>query len=238
MLLLYEKSRIFGRYQPIKIMFYFRLDRLFVKDNRRRTIFKSRDKADLQIYSFVTTSDNPLPALKALTRARSERSIQRIIRAATREVIASRVFTPVKNIKDNHELTFGDTGIVLYRADTIPPDFNWQLVVIGSRRKTRDDAKMFKAVVEDEEFISFSSSLMRALEGAQDPKTLAAVEIGKYVARFLLHFHSTKEDDQLGLIYQSWNRQEHYEHGKRFKDNVPDLTKNMFYDYSMFGFDE
>ncbi|MBP1730274.1 MAG: hypothetical protein H6Q55_703 [Deltaproteobacteria bacterium] len=43
------------------------------------------------------------------------------------------------------------------------------------------------------------------------------------------------KDDQIGVAYQSFNRFEHYPHGERKKDDVPDLSNNIFIDYSIFG---
>ena len=44
-------------------------------------------------------------------------------------------------------------------------------------------------------------------------------------------------DEMIGVLCMSLNRLKHYRHGERKRDNVPDLTNNMFVDYSIFGFD-
>lgn len=218
-------------------MFYFRLDRIFIHDNGVNRLFKSLDKANVQIYSFITTGDESLPALKGFTIAKPKEEQIQMIKDAVAQVMTSRIFTPIENIKDEHELTFGDTGIVLYQSKEIPADFNWQLVVIGSKEKIRTQAQMLKDVIEHESFDGFVSNILLMLSAAVNPAITAGVEIGKYLTSFILSQYANKQDDQLGIVYQSWNRQEHYKHGKRFKDGVPDLTKNMIYDYSMFGFE-
>jgi len=43
------------------------------------------------------------------------------------------------------------------------------------------------------------------------------------------------KDDQVGLAYQSFNKPEHYPHGERKRDDVPDLSNNVLIDYSIFG---
>lgn len=218
-------------------MFYFRLDRIFIHDNGVNRLFKKLDKANIQIYSFITTGNNTLPALENFTIAKPKEEQEQIIREAVAQVMTSRIFTPIENVKDEHELTFGDTGIVLFQSEVIPEDFNWQLVVIGSKQKSRSQAQMLSDVLNDETFDTFLTNILVVLSTSVNPVITAGIEIGKYLTSFILKKYAKKQDDQIGIVYQSWNRQEHYKHGKRFKDGVNDLTKNMVYDYSMFGFD-
>lgn len=219
-------------------MFYFRLDRIFIHDNGVSRLFKKLDKANVHIYSFITTGNDALPALKGFTNAKPKEEQIEIIKKAVAQVMSSRLFTPIENVKDEHELTFGDTGFVLYQADKIPEDLNWQLVVIGSKDKIRTEAQMLNDVFKDSTFDSFLANILLVLSTSVNPAVTAGIEIGKYLTSFILNQYAKKQDDQLGIVYQSWNRQEHYKHGKRFKDGVNDLTKNMVYDYSMFGFEE
>lgn len=219
-------------------MFYFRLDRIFIQDNGVNRLFKKLDKANVHIYSFITTGNDALPALKDFTTAKPKEEQIKMVKEAVIKVMSARIFTPIENVKDEHELTFGDTGIVLYQAKKIPMDFNWQLVVIGSKEKIRTQAQMLDDVFKDHTFDSFLSNILIVLSTSINPAITAGIEIGKYLTSFILNQYAKKQDDQLGIVYQSWNKQEHYKHGKRFKDGVPDLTKNMIYDYSMFGFEE
>ena len=218
-------------------MFYFRLDRLFIKDNGRNTIFKSRDLADIQVYSFISTEDTVLPSITGLTTAKTEEEKLDLIKKATNEFISVRSLPLVQRIKDNHELTFGDTGTILYRSEKIPSDLHWQLVVVGSREKQRSKAKIYNDVINSSDFNNFSKSLLTALSIAVTPQITASIAIGKFVTNFILQQYAKKEDDQLGLIYQSWIRRTDYPHGKRTRDHQIDLRKNMFYDYTIFGFE-
>lgn len=41
----------------------------------------------------------------------------------------------------------------------------------------------------------------------------------------------------IGILYMSLNRREHYLHGDRKKDNVPDLQNQMTINYPIFAYD-
>ena len=219
-------------------MFFFRLNRILIHSNFRHTIFKRRDKTDVEIYCFVTTGDRPLPSLKGLTAATDDALKTEMLKRAVRDAIDARIFTPVENVKDEQMLTFGDTGFVIYEAEKIPDDFNFQLVLIGSRKKQRDSAKMWEGVLQDSEFAGFLQSTSKLLNLATNPVLAAGSEIGKYLASFILRVYAEQHDDQLGLVYQSLNRMEHYPHGERKRDGNKDLTGNMEFDYSLFGFEK
>ena len=107
-------------------MFYFRLNRILIHSNRRTTLLKKRDVADVEIYCFVTTGTRPLPALKGLTATIDEEKREAMIKKSVQQAIDARIFTPVENIKDDHILTFGDTGFVIFEDEEIPDDFHFQ----------------------------------------------------------------------------------------------------------------
>jgi hypothetical protein len=218
-------------------MFYFRLNRILIHSNRRRTLFKKRDHTDMEIYCFVTTGNRPLPALKGLTAEIDEEKKANMLKKAVQQAIDARIFTPVENIKDEHIVTFGDTGFVLYEDDKIPDDFHFQMVLIGSRSKQRDTAKLFQNIEKDSEFAGFLRSTAKLAGVVPNPAVIAGAEIGKFLTKYLLRASAEQDDDQLGLVYQSWNRQEHYAHGERKRDGNKDLTGNIEYDYSLFGFE-
>ncbi len=219
-------------------MFYFRLDRLFIRSNGVRKAIKRRDKATVYIYSFVSTNESQLPDLDGLTSGRLKKEERKaIIEKAIASVVSGRKLTPIENVRDEHELTFGDTGIVLHQSKEIPRELHWQLAVIGSKQRVRSNAQLVHDVINDDSFDGFTKDFAKTMRKTVTPQATAFIEIGKYLTNFILKFYTRKNDDQLGLIYQSWNRKEHYPHAKRLKDGVPDLTKNMVYDYSMFGYE-
>ncbi len=218
-------------------MFYFRLNRILIHSNRRKTLFNRRDKTDVEIYCFVTTGTRPLPALKGLSAESDENKKIAMLKKAVQQAVASRIFTPVENVKDNHVLTFGDTGFVIYEDDKIPDDFHFQLVLIGSRNKQRNTAKLLQEVEKDAEFPGFLKSAAQIAGIAANPVVACGAEIGKFLTKYILRVAAEQDDDQLGLVYQSWNRPEHYPHGERKRDDNLDLSGNIRYDYSLFGFE-
>jgi hypothetical protein len=68
-----------------------------------------------------------------------------------------------------------------------------------------------------------------------NPAFVVASEIGKFAVNMLTEKGKKNKDDQVGLLYLSLNRPEHYPFGERKRDDVPDLTQNMLVDYSLFG---
>ncbi len=64
---------------------------------------------------------------------------------------------------------------------------------------------------------------------------LTGVAIARYVFGLVAVTMMEKKDDQIGMVYQSFNRFEHYPHGERKKDDIPDLSNNIRFSYSIFG---
>ncbi len=217
-------------------MFFFRLNRILIHSNFRQALLKKRDKTDVEVYCFITSGDNPLPALKGITAAIEEDKRNSMIKKAVQQALEARVLTPIENVKDEQVLTFGDTGFVIYEATKIPDDFHFQMVLIGNRSKQRDTARMLLDLEKDSELGSLIKSAGN-LVSAVNPAVAIGSEIGKYLTKFILRQYANKDDDQLGLVYQSWNRMEHYPHGERKRDGNKDLTGNIEYDYSLFGFE-
>jgi hypothetical protein len=218
-------------------MFYFRLNRIKVFDNYVQKAISKRDRADVEILSFINSESSLLPQLKCLTSAKTHAKQKDIVSSAVDTAINARVLTPVENVRDHHELLFGDTGYVLFQADAIPECLHWQMVVVGSKAKLRDKANMAQDVIKGKDFDPFVKNLALLAGSAANPIAAASLEIGKFITGIVLQAYANKRDDMLGLVYQSWNRREHYLHGERKKDDQPDLTGNVIYDYSIFGFD-
>lgn len=217
-------------------MFYFRLNRIKVFNNYVQKAISKKDKTDVEILSFINSESSLLPQLKGLTAAKTHAKQKDIVSAAVGAAINTRVLTPVENVRDHHELLFGDTGYVLFQADAIPDCLHWQMVVVGSKAKIRDKASMVQDVVKGKDFDPFVKNVALLAGSAANPIAAASMEIGKFITGVVLQAYINKRDDMLGLVYQSWNRREHYLHGERKKDDQPDLTGNIRYDYSIFGF--
>ena len=219
-------------------MFYFRINRIKIFDNHVHRVIDRRDKADVEILSFVNTESSLLPQLKGLTSAKTEADQKAVLAKAVTAAVEARILTPIENVKDYHELLFGDTGYVLFQTDKIPESLHWQMLVIGSKARMRDRAKLAQDIVSSNDFGTFAANVLAVAGASANPIAYTAMEIGKFITNTIIKLYANKRDDMLGLVYQSWNRQEHYKHGERKKDDQADLTGNIIYDYSIFGFDK
>lgn len=224
-------------------MFFFRVNKITIFHNREARkilgLFGKRRKAEIRILSFVTTEFTELPNLSDLNKTTDPAAQKRIIEQAVASVVGSRQLTTVENVGTNHKLTFGDTGYVVYQSEKIPDHLDWLLLVLEDDTDVRDDAKMVQAIVGHPEFGDLSNNLIGAIsKGAlANPAFAVASEIGKFAVNLLTEKGKKNKDDQVGLMYLSLNRPEHYPFGERKKDDVPDLTGNILVDYSLFGVD-
>ncbi len=220
-------------------MFYFRINKLKIKDNREDPQFLifGPDKAEVRLVSFIIRDDFSFPDMDELLSSNDEVQKREIIKAATQQVASSRIFTTVENVKDNSVMTFGDTGYVLYQSETIPEDFNWSLIAIESDSDVRKLGKRIEAVVDDDGFDDFASNLLVLLATAANPSYIAGIQITKFIAKAVSDNLKSNKDDLIGILYMSLNRREHYPHLERKRDDVGDLTNNMLIDYSIFGFE-
>ena len=222
-------------------MFFFRINKISIFSNRESKrilgLFGKRRKAEIRILSFVTTEFTELPNLSDLSQTIDPAAQKRIIEQAVASVVGSRQLTTVENVSANQKLTFGDTGYVVYQSEHIPEHFDWLLLVMEDDTDVRDNAQMVDAIVKHPEFGDLSNNLIGAVsKGAlANPAFLVASEIGKFAVNLLTEKGKKNKDDQVGLLYLSLNRAEHYPFGERKRDDVMDLTANMTVDYSLFG---
>ncbi|MCA9124613.1 MAG: hypothetical protein H6822_34995 [Planctomycetaceae bacterium] len=221
-------------------MFFFRLNKLKIIDNREeRNIFQlfGPDRAEVQLSSFITTDSTDLPEVGELLATDNLQRRRKLAELSVARVINSRVLMTIENVTDNHEMTFGDTGYVLYQADRIPEQFDWILLALESDQDQRDMGVEMNTVLQNDEFHATLDNTLALAATAANPSYTVAVSIGKLVTKMLAQQCRKNDDDMIGVLYTSLNRREHYPHGERKKDNVADLTNNMFVDYSLFGFD-
>jgi len=221
-------------------MFYFRINRLKITDNRERghllRVF-GEDRAEVKLNSFITTDATQFPEMDALWTTNDRRRQKDVLAAAVAHVVDSRILTTVENVTDNHEMTFGDTGFVLHQSEEIPDGFSWLLLAIESDREARELGADMMSLVDSQTFDGFLTDTLSLAATAANPSFAAAVGIGKFVARTVSERIRNDKDDMVGLLYMSLNRREHYPHCERKRNHVPDLTNNMFVDYSIFGFE-
>jgi hypothetical protein len=221
-------------------MFYFRLNRLFIYDNKEGKKFLGLfgpDTAELRLISFIATEHAQLPDMSEFLQTTDETKRKKILQGAVEQVVSSRVISEVDNIKDHGEVTFGKTGYVLYSSDRIPESFDWQFIAYESDKAVRDTAQAVQDIVSHAEFDSFIKDVATLAKNAANPALATAVAIGKYAVKVSTEVAKKNKDDLIGVLYTSLIREEHYPHGERKVDRCWDLTRNMQVDYSIFGFD-
>jgi len=221
-------------------MFYFRINRIRIRDNREAPAFLGLfgpDRAEVKIVSFVATDDLRLPGLDAFRKEKNAAARRRLLAEAARRVAATRVLAEVEGVRDGQAMTFGDTGYVLYQGPRIPEQLHWTLLAFESDRDVREFGAAVEAAATGEGLGSLARELAILLGAAANPGFAAAAAIAKVLAGALARSLKRDGDDMIGALYMSLNRREHYPHGERKRDGVADLTGNMVVDYSLFGFD-
>jgi len=221
-------------------MFYFRLNKLKIKDNKegKRFLLFGPSFAEVKIYSFVTTGNVEFPGMDELLHTDNKTTRQEIFRTIMESVDSGKVLTEIKNVRDNSSLTFGDSGIVIYKSDKIPDQLNWTLLVIECDEDIRNFADRLDKVIKGKDFQKYSADLLIALGTIVNPAYGAVVGLTKYFCHYFIGRLKKNKDDLIGITSMSLNRIEHYPHGERKVDDVWDLTRNIQIDYSMFGYED
>jgi hypothetical protein len=209
--------------------FAFRLNKLKILNNREW------GSGELKMLSFITGEDVNLPILDGLLGTTDVNVKKQMIEAASRSVLSSKVLMQLDNVTDGHVMTFGDTGYALYTSNSIPVSFNWSLMLIETDEDINDLGKKIDTIIDAPGFDGFVNSVLVMAGAAANPAAVAGVAIAKYVFGMVAQTMIENKDDQIGLAYQSFNRFEHYPHGERKRDDVPDLSNNVRIDYSIFG---
>ncbi len=209
--------------------FVFRLNKIKILNNREW------GPGEVKLLSFITGQDVNLPVLEDLQATTDPSEKKKLIKTAARSVLSAKVLMRLDKVKDGHQMTFGDTGYGLYTHSAIPVSFNWSLMLFEIDKDVNDLGKDIDSVIEAPEFDGFTDNLLSLVSGLSDPAATAGAAIAKYVFGLVSDTMLKNKDDQIGLAYQSFNRFEHYPHGERKRDDVPDLSNNVRIAYSIFG---
>ena len=209
--------------------FVFRINKIRILKNREW------GKAEVKLLSFVTGQDVNLPDLSGFQETTDDEERMALIRAAAQSVLSAKVLIQIEQVRDGHMMTFGDTGYALYTADRIPPSFNWSFLAFELDRDIREIGSRINAIVEGPRFDRFARDLLTLAGAAHHPASALGLAIARFVFDVVTDNLLRDRDDQIGVLYQSFNRFEHYPHGERKRDDVPDLSNNMLIDYSIFG---
>lgn len=213
--------------------FYFRINKIKILDDREKGSFFKKDRAEVRIFSFVTNENTDLSELSDWDNSKSNDEKKEIIKSVVSKCISSRLFLEIDNVKDNQILTFGDSGCVLYQDDKIPSDFNWILIVIESDQKDRDFGKLLDDTSKGADFKDIIDAVGKMVKIS--PTGSMALAVAKFITGIFSTALKKNNDDLIGVVYMSLNRIEHYPHCIRDKQDVPDITNNMYVDYSIFG---
>ncbi|WP_026995801.1 hypothetical protein [Flectobacillus major] len=222
-------------------MFYFRINKLKIYDNREKRKFLGiigKDLAQVKLISFVSTEFADFPDFSDFIQTNDATEKQEIIKRGVESVIGSRILTEIENVKDGHQMTFGDTGFVLYQSKAIPESFDWQFIAYESDKNIRDTATMVNDILTGTDLNKFAGNLSTIIKNVPNPTFTASIAITNLAINTIAQVAKKNKDDMIGILMMSLNRREHYLHGERKRDDVPDLTNNMMVDYSIFAFDE
>ena len=223
-------------------MFYFRIDRVRFLDNggiKSGLGIFGHDFAQVKFLSFVTRSDQSVPQLDKWMKTNDPAAKEAALQKLVRKTLSTRALTEVDRVQDNVPVSFGDTGLVVYEAEEIPEAFTWTFVAVRSSLDVREAAGDVNEILSEPGFNSFSTNLLDLLQAGSvlaNPAYAAGMEIAKFVAQAGARRLMKKGDRQLGAVTVSFIRPEHYPQGIRERHDVHDMTGNMFFDYTIFGY--
>jgi len=223
-------------------MFYFRIDRVRFLDNggvKPGLGIFGHDFAKVKFLSFVTRSDQSVPDLDEWMQNNDAKAKKATLETLVSDVISTRGLTEVDRVRDNVPVDFGDTGLILYEAEEIPEAFTWTFLAVRSSRDLREAARDVNEILREPGFGAFSKDMLGVVQAGSalvNPAYAAGIEVAKFVAQTSARRLMNKGDRELGAVVVSFIRPEHYPQGIRESHDVHDMTGNMFFDYTIFGY--
>ncbi len=219
--------------------FFFRLNRVKIASNGDGKFLGliGSDKSKIQFISLVVEDSTTLPNLEKIVTENDQAKREELIKETAKAMATSFVFTPIHDIKDNFEVTFGDTGVVLHMSSAIPRSFHWEFLCVKLNKGQRDLAKEIQGVVENQKFDEIAGKIPVLVGAAASAPYTAGIAIGKFVAGAFLNHLKEKKDKQLGILETSFIRPLDYPNGNREGRDVRDSQNNLRIDYSIFGFE-
>jgi hypothetical protein len=231
-------------------MFYSRINKIKVFNNREGFLGLFNRKAELRIYSFAWNPSglaagnimesgfrNPPLYLSKLLDFDEEKRKKLLLEAVLTESerFAQSETLEINGVKDNQSLFFGDTGMVIYSNKYIPNELSMQLLVVESDDDIRKFTIEADKVLDSEAFKGLFAAVETTLAVAY-PGVAGIVAVGGVVVNLLRQKLRENKDDLVGYWQVSLNQAEHYPHGIRDKQDVFDTTGNILVDYTLFGF--
>ena len=120
-------------------------------------------------------------------------------------------------------------------AEIVTEDLNWMFLAKELDNRTRTNAGLVSAILTDKNISTVVDSIT-PLASIAKPVASAVTELTTFAAKALTEVFKNNRDDQAGLFLASFIEKEHYPFGKRDKEDVPDLTANMFLNYTIFAY--
>ncbi|MDR1666138.1 MAG: hypothetical protein LBS03_00370 [Bacteroidales bacterium] len=217
-------------------MFYARINKIKVFNNREGFLGLF-NRAELRIYGYASPSGGASltpDELLALPDDAARR--QRLLDAVATEAehFAQSSHLQIDGVRDNQTLTFGETGILLYRSDAVPDALHLQLWVIESDEDVRRLATDIDGIINSDAFKGLATAFITAL-AVSNPIVTASIGLGTVFANLLRQKLRANRDDLVGYWQAALHRAEHYPHGTRDRQDVADTTGNLLVDYTLFG---
>ena len=227
-------------------MFYARINKIKVFNNREGFLGLF-DSAEMRIYSYAAGAGSdaemqlqpqPLTLSDLLNLPDGAARKQRLLDAVVAETarFGQTGSLEIDRIKDNQSLLFGESGLVIYQSGTVPDLLGLQLWVIESDEAVRHFTFEADKVVDSDAF----RGLLIAVEAAltvTSPVLSGIIGVSAVAVNLLRQKLRASKDDLVGYWQLSLNRQEHYPHGARDRQDTPDTTGNILVDYTLFGFE-
>ena len=210
--------------------FYLILDK--VQINKKYEIFNT---AEVNFWSFVNDGMMSLPGLDILLSTENPESQRSTVKEMTKFILNQWIGVQVQNVKAGHFFNFGDTGKILFQSKKIPEFLDWIFLAIEDDTDLRDLGSDIDKILPDEQIASLTNNIITIAAASANPQAAAAIAIAKTLVRGITYFIKKDKNDQLGLVEQSFIKELHYPNGKRTSAGNTDLTRNMMYDYTIFG---
>jgi hypothetical protein len=230
-------------------MFYTRINKIKVFDNREGFLGLFNRSAEMRIYSYAKglTMSSSAPELTYTTGvalselmglpdgdARKQRLLDAVLAEANH--LAQSYYLEINGVKDKQSMLFGDSGLVIFSSEYIPDRLDLQLWVIESDNDVRNFVLEADKVLDSDAFKALFVAVEAAL-AITSPVMSGVIAVAGVVVNIIRKRLRENKDDLVGYWQASFNRIEHYPHGVRDKQDVYDTTGNILVDYTLFGYE-
>jgi hypothetical protein len=231
-------------------MFYTRINKIKVFDNREGFFGLFNRRAEMRIYSYVKaptlspvlpepaySTGISIPELLDLPdeAARKQRLLDAVLAEANH--LAQSSSLEINGVKDNQSLLFGESGLVIFSSEDIPDRLDIQLWVIESDEDVRNFVIEADRVLDSDAFKGLYAAVEATL-AITNPVLSGVIAVAGVVVNIIRKKLRANKDDLVGYWQASFNRAEHYPHGVRDKQDVYDTTGNIMVDYTLFGYEK